>query len=84
MKDKADEWGSTRRCGRLVMQDEKRAIQIEVDIQDENRLQVLLSRAMTAVAIEEVKVECMTDADVSKYLDNQAKHYVTMIPNDNP
>lgn len=75
-------WGVTRRFGKLVMDGDKRAVQIEIDAKDERRLRVLLSKAMRAVAYAEVDVEMMTDSTITKYLDDQAKCFVTVTPND--
>ena len=64
------------------MDGEKRAVQIEIEAKDERRLKVLLSKAMGAVAYAEEDVNLMTESAITKYLDDQAKCYVTFTPNE--
>ena len=74
-------WGVTRRYGKLITDGEKLAVQIEIEAKDERRLQVLLSKAMSAVAYAEEDVNLMTESTITKYLDDQSKCYVTVTPN---
>lgn len=78
------EWavGYTTRTASLQMNGDKRAVLIEVGIRDEQRLQVLLSRALSAMAAVERDVEDMSAEDVSKYLERLSKQYVVVTPND--
>lgn len=72
---------SLGRYGRLVTNGEKLAVQIEIEAKDDRRLQVLLSKAMSAVAYAEKDVTLMTDSAITKYLDDQAKCCVTVTHN---
>jgi len=62
-------WSSTVMHCKLVEDGDRVAIQIDVSQRDKRRLEVLMSKAMTAVAVVEDKVAEMTDCEVENYLD---------------
>jgi hypothetical protein len=65
-------FGFSERTASLQMNGEKRAVLIGVGIRDEQRLKVLLAKSLTAMASLERDVESMSDADVNRYLEQQA------------
>ena len=62
--------GVTRTSGRLIENSDGFAVEIGTSIKEKNRLQVFLSKSISAVSQAEIEVNSMSNDDILKYIED--------------